>query len=106
VRPSRLSAFLLLPLGANAVGFTVQLLPAFGTVLAIPFVGERTRLAIHAASRSAARAAPTFAIPLPAISLRRSGCFWPTSLPLFQGVFCTAIGLETSMARLLEMESH
>jgi drug/metabolite transporter (DMT)-like permease len=48
VRPSRLSAFLLLPLGANAVGFTVQLLPAFGTVLAIPFVGE-SFAAFHAA---------------------------------------------------------
>ena len=39
MRPSRLSAFLLLPLGANAVGFTVQLLAAF-TVLAILFLGE------------------------------------------------------------------
>ena len=34
--------------GANAAGFTIHLLPAFGTVLAILFLGERFA-AFHAA---------------------------------------------------------
>jgi drug/metabolite transporter (DMT)-like permease len=34
--------------GANAAGFTLPLLPAFGTVLAIVFLGESFR-AFHAA---------------------------------------------------------
>jgi len=34
--------------GANAAGFTIHLLPAFGTVLAILFLGE-TFAAFHAA---------------------------------------------------------